>query len=151
MERLLSETEAGKRRFEAARERRLDGITKKAMEFKNKVENNEGEKNKDETIMAEDAGTRATASAGSGPTEEQREDSVTAQNVRDKAKAIEESIKEHKGKDKKSKVRQDVNDIWIIFVRIVTVLVGVVEVALIFEAPLGKPETCFFKGNCSSP
>ena len=32
-EKILSETEAGKKRFDAARERRLEGITKKAMEF----------------------------------------------------------------------------------------------------------------------
>ena len=37
-EKILSETEAGKKRIEAARERRLDGITKKAMEFENKIE-----------------------------------------------------------------------------------------------------------------
>ena len=109
-ETILSETDAGKRRFDAARERRLEGITKKAMEFEDKIKsptegskltsgqnspNKVSEANEDHIIFTPpDAG----ASSGSGMNHEQRSASVTAQNVKDKAAAIEESLKNQKTK-----------------------------------------------------
>ena len=70
-EAILLETEAGKKRFDAARERRLEGITKKAMESEEKFETPKAPG--DHSIPTPPAaGTGVGASSGSGLSGDQR-------------------------------------------------------------------------------
>ena len=87
-ETILSESVRGKRRFEAAAERRLNAITKKACEMQEAIE-------KAETAAA----TASSTASGSGLTPKERSQEVTDQNNRELAKGIAESKSEKRKAD----------------------------------------------------
>ena len=107
-EALLSETDAGKKRFDAARERRLEGITRKAMELESKIGTPAIIPDEDaDAEVKDDSAGAGGASSGSGMNEDEREASVTAQNVKNKAEAIEESLKMQKAERQRKRSVQD--------------------------------------------
>ena len=92
-EKLLHQTEKGRRRFESATERRLDAITKKAMAMQDQVE-------KEAATMS----ARGSGASGSGLTAAARAAEVDAQNKRDMEKGIEQS------KGEKRKANDELDD-----------------------------------------
>ncbi len=96
-EEILTQTEKGKKRFESATERRLDAITRKAMEMEPKEDDGDGVK---ETGMDTDGERKETnqagaaAASGSGLNESDRRRSVDDQNKREIDAAKKESARE---------------------------------------------------------
>ena len=95
-ESILSQSEKGKKRFDAATQRRLDAITKKACEMQEEIEKKEA--NADSTGPTPEAGgPGGGAASGSGQSSSERRADIDAQNRRSLDEAMEASVQQQSG------------------------------------------------------